>query len=71
MVGVGPESESLWRQIVRQAQSSFKCTISRDNLNIGFLIQALQHHGGFRLRGVSLKEPFFKASSIFSREHFL
>jgi hypothetical protein len=41
IVGIGPESDSLWRQIFRQAQTSFKCTINRDNLNIGFLIQAL------------------------------
>jgi len=29
IVGIGPESDSLWRQIFRQAQTYFKCTINR------------------------------------------
>lgn len=29
ILGIGPESDSLWRQIFRQAQTYFKCTINR------------------------------------------
>lgn len=70
LFGIGPESDSLWRQIFRQAQSNFKCNVSRENLNVGFLVQALQHHGRFRLQGLTLTEPFFRANNIFQRGHF-
>ena len=68
--GIGNESESLWRQIFRQAQTYFKCSVSRDTLNVGFLMQALEHHGKFRLQGITLNESFFKANNIFNRYHF-
>ena len=27
--GIGPESDSIWRQIFKQAQVNFKCSVSR------------------------------------------
>lgn len=29
LFGIGPDSDSLWRQIFRQAQTSFKCSVNR------------------------------------------
>ena len=69
--GIGAESETLWGQIYRQAQTHFKCSFSKSAINLGFLLQALQHHGGFRLGRVTFNEPFFKSNNIFTRQHFL
>jgi hypothetical protein len=71
LFGIGPESDSLWRQIFRQAQTSFKCTVNRESLNVGFLMQALQYHGHFHLQGLTLTEPFFRANNLFQRGQFL
>ena len=47
LTGFGSESDSIWMQVSKQAQTSFKTTITRDAVNQGFLVQALQHHCGF------------------------
>lgn len=53
---------------MRQAQNYFKIPINREGINIGFLIQALQHHGGFKLRlGPRKKLSYFKANNNFTR----
>jgi hypothetical protein len=70
MLGIGPESDGLWKQVLRQAQTYFKSTVGRENLNVGFLLQALQYHGGFKLKNVMKERPFFKANNIFSRSDF-
>lgn len=54
VVGSGPDSDGLWRQIYRQAQTYFKCTISREGINIGYLVQALQYHGKIKLSNITL-----------------
>jgi hypothetical protein len=71
IMGVGSDSEGLWRQIIRQAQHSFRATVSRDRINIGFFLQALQHHGGFRLRGGLRKSAYFRSNSNFQKSDFL
>jgi hypothetical protein len=38
---------------------------------MGYLLQALQFHGGFKLRGLTLQEPFFRANGLLTRSHFV
>ncbi len=69
--GVGTESEALWNQVINQAQTSFKAAVNRDNLNVGYLLQALQFHGGFQIKEASNRRNYFKTNGNFSQQDFI
>lgn len=65
MFGKSQETENFWKQINRQAQSYFKVSINKDEINEGFLLQSLQSHCNFLLKGLDETLNLFNSTSPF------
>jgi hypothetical protein len=71
LLGVGKESDTLWRSITRQALLSFRAPISREGINIGYFIQALMHHGGFKVDCSHIRHKIFQSNDLLSKHNFI
>ena len=54
----------------RQSQSYFKISIDKEEINQGFLIQALQTHCNFKLNSLDQQIVLFDSPAPFSVSHF-
>lgn len=70
MLGNSQDSEVFWKQLNRQAQSYFKISIDKEEINQGFLLQALQSHCNFKLNSLNQQIVLFDSPAPFSISHF-
>ena len=70
MLGNSQDSEIFWKQLNRQSQSYYKVSIDKEELNQGFLIQALQTHCNFKLNSLDQQIVLFDSPAPFSLSHF-
>lgn len=70
MLGNSQDSEIFWKQLNRQSQSYFKVSIDKQEINQGFLVQALQTHCNFKLNSLDQQIVLFDSPAPFSISHF-
>lgn len=70
MLGSSQESDTFWKQLNRQSQTYFRVSINREEVNQGYLLQAIQNQCLIRLQNIEEQVALFDSPAVFTVNNF-